>query len=216
MKHSIFLTVLLGLFLVSTAIALEPGDTLWTRIYGGWLAEKGECVRQTLDGGYILTGLTASFGPTGGNAWLMKTDANGDSLWTRVYGGNREDIGYVVELTTDGGYIIGGHTQSYGAGDSDMWLLKTDANGDRLWAKTYGGYTWEKCFSVQQTTDGGYVMAGRTASFGMGGYDFYVVKVDDKGHELCPDDHRRRIYHLRGDLFLRCRRRRFLHGQDRC
>ncbi len=182
MKNMTLLLIVFGLLFVSTAAAQAPGDTLWTQIYGGILSEHGHCVRQTDDGGYILVGLTSTFGPLAGNIWLMKTDEYGNSLWTRIYGGDREDIGFVVEPTPDGGYIIGGHTQSFGAGDSDMWLLKTDANGDTLWTKTYGGYTWEKCFSVQQTTDGGYILGGRTRSFGAGGYDFYVVKTDSLGN----------------------------------
>ena len=187
MRKSILLPVLLGLFFVSTAVAVEPGDTLWTRIYGGWLSEHGHCVRQTLDGGYILTGYTGSFEPIGGNVWLMKTDANGDSVWTRVFGGDSEDIGWHVQQTADSGYVVGGRTASFGAGLSDMYLIKTEPNGDtlrggrNLGTRTYGGPDWEGCYLAQQTTDGGYVMAGRTRSFGMGGFDFYVVKTDHRG-----------------------------------
>jgi len=176
MKNSIFLTVLLGLFLVSTAIA-DPGDTLWTRTYGGSFPDVGKCVQQTSDGGYILAGWTMSFGAGNYDFWLLKTNANGDTLWTRTYGGESYDYGYSVQQTTDGGYIIAGYTKSFGAGNYDFWLLKTDANGDTLWTRTYGGSEIDYSHSVQQTADGGYIITGYTKSFGAGSYDVWLLKL---------------------------------------
>jgi len=183
MKKSIFLTVLLGLFLASTAIA-DPGDTLWTRTYGGYDWEEGHSVQQTSDGGYIVAGYTRSFGAGSDDVYLVKTDANGDTLWTRTYGGSSSDLGESVQQTTDGGYIIAGKTHSFGARWGDVYLVKTDANGDTLWTRTYGGGSEDWGHSVQQTTDGGYIIAGRTSSFGAGGYDFYLVKTEANGNTL--------------------------------
>jgi len=182
MKKSIFLTVLLGLFLVSTAIA-DPGDTLWTRMYGGWNYDDARSVQQTTDGGYIIAGTTESFGPGESALYLVKTDANGDTLWTRAYGEGIWDEGYSVQQTADGGYIIAGQTYSY-ATEDDVYLVKTDANGNTLWSRAYGGSNQDRGRSVQQTADSGYIIAGQTKSFGAGNYDVYLVKTDANGDEL--------------------------------
>jgi hypothetical protein len=184
MIKSAVIIYILVFSIFSTASSQAPGDTLWTRTYGASNSEQGNCVQQTSDGGYIMVGLTATYGPPAGNVWMIKTDSGGSTEWTQVYGGNGEDIAFYVEQTDDGGYIVTGHTSSFGAGNSDIWLLKTDAYGDTLWARTYGGSDWEKSFSVEQTTDGGYIVIGRTKTFGAGGYDFYLVKTDSSGNEL--------------------------------
>jgi hypothetical protein len=183
MKKTIFLTVLLAAFFVTAAIA-DPGDTLWTRTYGGSASEQGYCVQQTTDGGYIVAGYTYSFGAGGYDAYLVKTDANGDTLWTRTYGGSSTDMGWSVQQTTDGGYILAGMTTSFGAGSDDVYLVKTDADGDTLWTRTYGGSANDMGCSVQQTTDGGYIVAGYSESFGAGESDVWLVKIDANGDTL--------------------------------
>ncbi len=106
------------------------GDTLWTRTYGGPGDDWGIGIRLTLDGGYIVTGFTSSFGAGGMDVWLLKLNASGDTLWTRTFGGPNNDFGWVVDRTSDGGYIVGGTTYSFGAGAGDIYLIKTDANGN--------------------------------------------------------------------------------------
>ena len=191
MKQPIFLTVFLGLLFIaggpwsiSTAIAQQPGDTLWTGIYGGEEPDYGYSIQQTTDGGYITLGKTGSFGAGSADAWLLKTDANGDTLWTRTYGGDEPDYGYSIQQTTDGGYIIAGKTSSFGADSIDVWLLKTDADGDTLWTRIYGGSGIDIGYTVQQTTDGGYIIIGETDSFGAGECDVYLVKTDSSGDTL--------------------------------
>ncbi|MBA7530077.1 hypothetical protein ES705_22280 [subsurface metagenome] len=169
-------------YLVKTDI---NGDTLWTKTYGGISSDKGWSVQQTTDNGYIITGCTMSFGPGGEDFYLIKTDANGDTLWTRAYGGpGIYDYGYSVQQTTDNGYIIVGYTNSFGAGNYDVYLVKTDKNGDTLWTKTYGGTAYDVGWSVQQTADNGYIITGWTSSFGAGGYDVYLIKTDENGDTL--------------------------------
>jgi hypothetical protein len=183
MKTSVFLIVVFGLLFVSSALALEPGDTLWTRTYGGGLWEYAYCVQQTNDGGYIIVGSTGSF-PAGFDVYMVKTDADGDTLWTRKYGGSAGDVGFWIQQTTDGGYIVAGFTNSFGAGNNDVYLVKTDVNGDSLWTRTYGGSNHEMAQCVRQTSDGGFVVAGHTLSFGAGQYDVWLLKTDANGDTL--------------------------------
>ena len=175
------LMVLLFVFWAVPAFAQE---TLWSRTYGGIHNDCGRSVQQTADGGYIVAGYTHSFGGGGPDVYLIKTNSTGDTLWTRTYGGSNSDAGFSVQQTTDGGYIVAGKTNSFGAGSDDVYLIKTDANGDIVWNRTYGGGSWDKGFSVQQTTDGGYIVAGWTWSFGEGECDVYLIKTNSTGDTL--------------------------------
>jgi hypothetical protein len=182
LKRSL-LTLLPVLFLVSVSQALEPGDTLWTRAYGGSGSQYGRSIQQTSDGGYIIAGRT-KYGEDSYDVFLLKTDFSGDALWTRTYGGSDWDEAYSVQQTSDGGYIVAGLTESFGAGLSDVYLLKIDSSGDTLWTRTYGGSDYEVGYSVQQTSDGGYIIAGLTESFGAGLSDVYLVRTDSSGDTL--------------------------------
>jgi len=157
------------------------GDTIWTRTYGGSDRDYGRSLQQTSDGGYIIAAVTMSFGAGGNDFYLLKTDSSGDTLWTRTYGGREWDYANSVQQTCDGGYIIAGWTISFGVGSADVYLLKTDSSGDTLWTRTYGGSYWDEAYSVQQTSDGGYIIAGETESFGAGGGDVYLLKTDSSG-----------------------------------
>jgi hypothetical protein len=160
------------------------GDTLWTRTYGGTRADGGNSVQQTSDSGYIIAGGTQSFGAGSCDVYLIKTNASGDTQWTRTYGETYDDMGWSVQQTSDGGYIIAGITLSFGAGGCDVYLIKTDANGDTLWTRTYGGTSYDAGHSVQQTSDGGYIIAGITLTFGAGGIDVYLIKTNASGDTL--------------------------------
>jgi len=153
------------------------GDTLWMKTYGGIEADCGLSVQQTSDGGYIVAGYTRSFGEEGTDVYLIKLGANGDTIWTKTYGGTNWDYGYSVQHTSDGGYIITGQTESFGAGWCDVYLIRLGANGDTLWTRTYGGIHYDAGSSVQQTSDGGYIVAGWTYSFGVGLGDVYLIKT---------------------------------------
>ncbi len=192
------------------------GDTMWTRTFGGELWDEGRSVTQTAEGGYVVTGRTRSFGAGGFDVWLIKTDAAGDTIWTRTFGGGADDDGYSVAQTTDGGYVVAGYTWSFAVGCWDVWLIKTDASGDALWTRTYGGMHWDFGRSVQQTTDGGYIIAGYTKSFGAGYADAYLIKTDSAGnaaaiaepeppvaHKLAPATIVRAVLHLQSEIYNR-------------
>ncbi len=157
------------------------GDTTWTQTYGGESIDLGSCVQQTSDGGYIVLGTTYSFGNGACDIWLLKTNENGDTVWTRTYGGEKGDAGEFVQQTLDGGYIISGRTASYGAGECDIWLIKTDAEGEITWDQIYGGTDYETSNYVTQTPDGGYSIIGNTKSFDSGYYDIWLLKTDSLG-----------------------------------
>jgi hypothetical protein len=158
------------------------GNKLWDRTFGGSGSDWGISVQQTRDGGFVIVGATESFGA--GDVWLIKTDANGNKLWDRTFGGSGLDWGSSVQQTSDGGFIIVGRTWSFGAGLADVWLIKTDASGNREWDRTFGGGDRDVGLSVQQTSDGGFIIVGWTESFGAGGADVWLIKTDANGNKL--------------------------------
>jgi hypothetical protein len=173
-----------GSFYVYLIKTNADGDTLWTKTFGGSSDDVGYSVKQTSDSGYVVAGYTNSFGAGQGDFYLIKTNSAGDALWTKTFGGSSDDVGYTVQQTSDSGYVIAGYTSSFGAGGSDVYLIKTDTNGDTLWTKIYGGSNNDDGHSVQQTSDGGYVIAGTTSSFGAGSVDIYLIKTNAAGDTL--------------------------------
>ncbi len=161
------------------------GDTLWTKTYGGIHEDRGNSVRQTTDGGFIIAGRTCSFGVGVCDVYLLKTDSIGNILWSKTYGGGFEDGGYSVDLTNDGGYIVTGYFSTSTLFVLRAYLIKTNSTGDTLWTRSYGGSGNERGYSIHQTFDGGYIMLGYTASFGSGSSDFYLIKTDSTGNGGC-------------------------------
>ncbi len=162
----------------------SSGDTLWTKTFGGDSADSGNSVRQTSDGGFIIAGNTNSFGVGKYDIYLIKTNSLGDTLWTKTFGGTGEEYGWSVQQTSDGGFIIAGKTNSFGAGSFDVYLIKTNSSGDTLWTRIFGGTGADCGRSVQQTSDGGFIIAGYTYSFGAGSYDVYLIKTNSLGDTL--------------------------------
>lgn len=161
----------------------SEGNMLWNKTYGGSNSDVGTSVQITSDGGYIIVGSTKS--DTDADVYMIKTDQKGNMLWNKTYGGFDEDRGRSVRVTGDGGFIIVGYTRSFGSGKSDVYLIKTDSEGNMLWSKTFGGSKADWGNSIQITNDGGYIIAGDHVSLGegegAGGSDVYLIKTDSDG-----------------------------------
>ena len=161
------------------SMEIAPG-LKWSKTFDSEDYDCGQEVQQTSDGGYVIVGNTSLYGESKSDIWLIKTDANGSKVWDRTFGGTSSDLGYSVQQTSDGGYVIGGSTRSYGAGNSDAWLVKTDGDGNEEWSRTFGETGYDGGVSVRQTSDGGYVVAGRKE---IGGREcFWLVKSDAGGN----------------------------------
>lgn len=155
----------------------------WNSTYGGEQNDQGKYVEQTINEGYIIVGQTGSYGAGGYDIWLIKTDALGVEQWNSTFGGSDNDFGSSVLQSTDGGYIIIGSTYSYGAGNEDIWLIKTGSTGHMIWNKTFGGTGVDYGSILQQTNDGGYILVGGTSSYGVGHTNVWLIKTDADGKE---------------------------------
>jgi predicted secreted protein len=153
----------------------------WSNLYGGSQFDRATSIEQTSDGKYIVAGSSASSGGGDQDLWVAKLDFSGNVEWQKTYGGSKDDVASSIQPTTDGGYIVAGNTASFGAGGKDVWVLKLNSSGGVQWQKTYGGSKDDVASSIQLTADGGYIVAGSTASFGAGGKDIWVLKIDSSG-----------------------------------
>jgi len=158
------------------------GNMQWNKTYGGALTETSGDMCVTTDGGYAMSGYTTSFGAGGQDFWLVKTDIAGNMLWNMTYGGTGNEYAYHVVQTVDGGYALLGQTNSFGAGNNDFWLVKTDGSGNVQWNQTYGGTVSDVGIHVLQTDEGGYALLGYTSSFGAGSNDAWLIMTDVAGN----------------------------------
>ena len=189
----------------------SSGTKLWDKVYGGDQSEALYDAVSTSDGGFVLSGISYS-SPSGNKTspkfggedfWLVKIDANGNKLWDASYGGTADDRPEMVLQTPDSGYLIGGYslsgisgnktTSSFGpSGTPDYWLVKVDANGNKLWDKTFGGSGNDLGQSLVATSDGAYIFGGYSSSLqngtktatNYGNYDAWLIKMDSFGNEI--------------------------------
>lgn len=183
MKLKTKVLILFALFLTLTSLVRTSFASTWEKSFGGTEGDWGLDVGPTSDGGYIMVGESYSYG-LGGDVLLVKTDAAGNKIWRKNFGGNNVDQGYSVQQTIDGGYIIVGRTKSYGNGGYDVYLIKTYENGDLNWSKTFGGSYADGAFSVRQTSDLGFIIAGYTQTESSGTSRAYLIKTDSNGNYL--------------------------------
>jgi len=151
------------------------GDTEWQKTYGGSGSESARSIQQTSDGGYIVAGAGS------GDFLVLKLSSDGTIEWQKTYGGSESQSAYSIQQTSDGGYIVAGKIRFFGAGNEDIWVLKLSLVGDIEWQKTYGGIQSDEASSIQQTGDGGYIVAGSTDSYGAGKRDFLILKLSSNG-----------------------------------
>jgi hypothetical protein len=184
------------------------GNKLWDKAFGGSLNDYLVSIQQTSDGGYILGGSSNS-GVSGNKTetskgssdfWIIKTDANGSKQWDKTIGGTSNDNLYGLQQTTDGGYILGGESQSGAGADKtevlrgavDYWLVKINPSGNKIWDKTFGGSETDRLYALQQTSDGGYILGGYSKSSisgdksenSRGNSDFWFIKTDANGNKI--------------------------------
>lgn len=178
MKKTVFLCCLAVLYAGPAGADL---DTVWTRTYGGPGNDGFRSAIRAADGGYVAAGYTHSFGAPDVNIYVVRTDAVGDTLWTRTLGGSGRDYGCGICEAADGGFVVAGYTTSWGAGKEDVYVAKIDSSGNVAWERTYGGAESDEAAAVCSTSDGYLVVAGRTESFGSGRSDVYLLKLDAEG-----------------------------------
>jgi len=172
---------LLLLLIINVSLQTVNSQTQFQRTIGGTINDDAFSIIQTTDGGFAVAGSTNSFGAGNRDVYIVKLDGSGTLQWSRTVGGAGFDIALSIIQTTDGGYAVAGRTWSFGAGNSDFYIVKLDGIGTLQWTKTVGGTGDDEAHSIIQTTDGGYAIAGRTNSYGAGGADFYIVKLNSSG-----------------------------------
>ena len=160
----------------------ENGDTLWTRTFGDGTS-IGNSLEMTADGGYAIAGEWNAGPNLTADACLIKLNAAGDTIWSKTYGGSQDEYFFRMRNTSDNGFILCGGTASFGWGDYDMYIVKTDSVGDTLWTRTFGGVEYDAAYSMWELSSGGYVVCGGIG-YPTGESDMYVVKLNDEGN-LC-------------------------------
>lgn len=176
--------ILLYILLLSAIVVnAQPPKKFYCR-YGGNGYDEGNDVKQTLDGGYIITGSTSSFGQGNTDMYLLKLDSMGQKVFQTTFGGVNNEIGKSIVQLADSSYVMVGYTSSSGVGGYDVFLVKTDKVGNLIWQKTIGGADWDFANSMDTITGGGFIIAGTTYSYGHGNADGYVIKTDAMGDTL--------------------------------
>ena len=161
----------------------SSGEEEWNNTFREGKDNKSSCIYQTDDGGYIVLGCTVPYGDKYSDFWLIKVDASGIEQWTQTFGGPKEDKAEWIEQTVDGGYIVIGWTSSHGSGKNDVWLIKTDKFGEMEWERVFGEEESDSASCVQQTNDGGYIIAGQKSTSVLGFGDAWLIKTDTHGNE---------------------------------
>jgi hypothetical protein len=161
----------------------NAGNVIWSREYGGPARETCNAFLP-LSGGFLFAGETSSSGSGQADFWMVRCNPNGDTLWTRTFGGSSNERGYAVCTAAGGGLILAGTTTTFGTGSSQFWMVKISDTGDSLWSRSFGGSGTDECYSMVRTADDGFLLAGSTTSYGAGGSDFWIVRTDSAGDSL--------------------------------
>lgn len=182
MKRKLPLLLLLTVFAVCS-FAQSPGLN-WAQTFGGPNNDEAYDIIKTRDGGYAVCGMTESKGMGGKDAWVIKLDPQGKLEWDKTFGDKQDEAANAIIQTSDNGYAIIGYTTSKGKGKKDVWFVKIDSMGNKLWETTYGGPKDDIGNDLIQTMDGNYAFISSSKSFGAGNFDFWAMKVDTKGAKI--------------------------------
>ncbi len=163
----------------------SKGRTLWKKAFGGKKRDLGSAVTMTSDGNLVMVGYGESFNKSGDkDAYIVKFSPDGKLLWQKAYGGDDAEYLYGVAPTKDGGVITVGTTESFGKGEKDIYLLKLDKNGNKIWQKTFGGKRDDIANAIVKSSDGNFILAGGSSSYNDGNFDFYISKITPEGKQL--------------------------------
>lgn len=176
MQHTVSKDVLL-------VRADAEGRTLWIKTFGGVYTDEGYAVKQTADGGFIVTGSTESYTNGNSDVWLIRTDSSGTMQWSKSFGGTGIDCGLDVIECVSGGYLVTGYGQQSFAGRLSAMLIRTDELGNEIWTRNYGSSERDLATSVLETEDGGFVVTGSTETGGNSSTLLWVFKVSASGDE---------------------------------
>jgi hypothetical protein len=160
------------------------GIVLWSATFGGPADERAEGLSIGPAGDILVFGTTHSYGAGSGDLYLVKADANGVEIWSRTYGGTEDEMAGSFERTRDGGFILVGTTRSFGSGKRDVYVVRTNSLGDRIWDKRHGSEDHDVAYGVKETTDGGCVIVGATQGTDSGTWDVYLIRLDAQGEAL--------------------------------
>ncbi|MHB8260588.1 MAG: T9SS type A sorting domain-containing protein [Bacteroidia bacterium] len=160
------------------------GNLQWAKTFGGSGLERAFSVFQINGTGYILSGFTESFSVMSDEMYVVRTDLNGNLLWSKIYGGSRNDIPYCMQKTNDGGYVLAGESTSFNGGNNqDIYVIKIDSSGNLIWSKDYD-YSWyDYSFYISQTNDNGFIVSGGI-NVGGGNYSPYLLKINPNGDTM--------------------------------
>jgi hypothetical protein len=160
------------------------GDTIWTRTYEEKDYNNASSIITTHDGGFLLAGIAETGGALGADGLVIRTNSNGDTLWMKIYGGLSYDNFSSVCEDNNGNFLLCGTTYNLVSGSYDAYILKINSNGQELWSKTYGGFDVDNAGSIKHTNDNAFIIAGSTESYGVGGKDVLLLKIDQNGDTL--------------------------------
>ena len=158
------------------------GNMEWDNNFGGTGWDEVYSITQITDGSYVVTGCVWSKGAGRGDVYVAKLDKRGNLVWDKTFGGSDYDEAHSIIQTEDGGYAVAGFTELGGTGDKDIWVIKLDEDGNKIWDRTFGGTSEDWANSIIQTREGGYAVAGWTSSMGAGKTDVWIAKLDKRGH----------------------------------
>jgi hypothetical protein len=176
------------------------GTVSWQKTYGGIQYDSAYEIMETSDGGYIVAGKTTSFGSGDHDFWLMKLSSSGTVTWQKTFGNSLGENDPSVVINSDGTFTIAGATASTGAGLQDIWVAKISASGSIVWQKTYGGAQAERNAHISLTSDGGYIIAADSTSFGGGSRDMWLLKLDSSGTITWQNSYGNGLDHIMSDV----------------